>query len=120
MPRYFTFIRAAENQGAPPKALMDAMERFIAESLKNGTLVQTGGLALSPQGTRIRTSKGKLTLTDGPFTESKEVIGGYAILEAPTREKVLEVARAFMQLHVDHWPQWEGESEIRAMDFVAT
>ena len=117
--RYFTFIRGAENQGAPPQALMSAMEKFIADSLKNGTLVQTGGLSLSPQGTRMRISRGKLTVTDGPFTESKEVIGGYAILEAPTREKALEVGRAFMQLHVDHWPQWEGESEIRAIDFIA-
>jgi len=48
MPRYFTFIRGAENQGAPPKALMDAMEKFIGESLQNGSLVSTGGLTLSP------------------------------------------------------------------------
>ena len=88
MPRYFTFIRAAENQGAPPKALMDAMEKFIGESLQNGSLVSTGGLKLSPHGVRIRVGKGKLTMTDGPFAESKEVIGGYAILEAPTKAKV--------------------------------
>jgi len=47
------------------------------------------------------------------------VIGGYAILEAPTREKAIEIGRAFMQLHLDHWPEFEGEAEIRAMDFVA-
>ncbi|HEX4561732.1 MAG TPA: YciI family protein [Gemmatimonadales bacterium] len=119
MPRYFTFVRGAENQGVPPKALMDAMETFIGQSLQNGSLVQTGGLKLSPQGARIRVGKGKLTVTDGPFAESKEVIGGYAILEAPSRQKVMEVARAFMQLHVDHWPEWEGESEIREIDFLA-
>jgi len=47
------------------------------------------------------------------------VIGGYAILEAPTKAKVLEVARKFMQLHVETWPEWEGESEIREIDFIA-
>ena len=119
MPRYFTFIRGAENQGAPPKALMDAMENFIGESLQDGSLVSTGGLKLSPHGVRIRVGKGKLTMTDGPFAESKEVIGGYAILEAPTKAKVLEVARKFMQLHVETWPEWEGESEIREIDFIA-
>lgn len=117
--RYFTFVRGAENQGAPPAGLGQAMEKFIAKHLQDGTLVQTGGLASAAQGARLRISKGKLTVTDGPFTEAKEMIGGYAILEAPTREQAIAIGRAFMQLHIDHWPQWEGESEIRAMDFVA-
>jgi hypothetical protein len=117
--RYFTFIRGAENQGVPPKALETAMETFIGKHLQDGTLVQTAGLSPSAQSVRIRMSKGKLTVTDGPYTEAKEVVGGYAILEAPTREKAVEIGRAFMQLHVEHWPEFEGESEIRAMDFVA-
>jgi len=119
MPRYLTFIRADESQGAPPAGLEKAMEGFIVQWLQNGTLVQTAGLARSSGGARIRVSKGKLLLTDGPFAEAKEVIGGYAILEAPTRAKAIEACRAFMQLHVDEWPGWEGECEIRAMDFVA-
>lgn len=117
--RYFTFIRAAENQGPLPPGFDKAMDAFIAQHLKDGTLVQTAGLARTAQGTRIRMTKGKLVLTDGPFAEAKEVIGGYAILEAPTRERAIEIGRAFMQLHVDHWPEFEGEAEIRAMDFVA-
>lgn len=117
--RYFTFIRGAENQGLPPKALDEAMQKFIAKHLQDGTLVQTAGLEPAGKGVRMRIAKGKLTVTDGPFTEAKEVVGGYAILEAPTREQAIEIGRAFMQLHIDHWPQWEGESEIRAMDFIA-
>jgi len=117
--RYFTFIRAAENQGPLPKGFDQAMEKFIAQHLQNGTLVQTAGLARTAQGVRIRMAKGKLTLIDGPFAESKEVIGGYAILEAPTREQAIEIGRAFMQLHLDYWPEFVGEAEIRAMDFVA-
>lgn len=117
--RYFTFIRAVENQGPPPKALEHAMQQFIAKTLADGTLVQTGGLSSASQGVRIRMSKGKLTLTDGPYAEAKEVVGGYAIIEAPTRERAIAIGREFMQLHVDHWPEFEGESEIRAMDFVA-
>lgn len=117
--RYFAFIRGHENQGTLPANFDQAMEKFVARSLADGTLVQTAGLARSAQGTRIRITKGKLVFTDGPFAESKEVIGGWAIFEAPSREKVLEMCRAFMQLHIDEWPGWEGEVEIRAMDFVA-
>src|SRR5215469_2883492 len=119
MPRYFTFIRGAENQGKAPAAFEKAMQDFIGQWLANGTLAQTAGLARSKDGTRIRIANGKLVLTDGPFAEAKEVIGGYAIIEASTREKAIEAVRAFMQLHIDEWPGWEGECEIRAMDFVA-
>ncbi len=92
---------------------MDAMGPFVAESLKNGSVVQTGGLARSAAGFRIRMSGGRLTVTDGPFAESKEVIGGYALIAADTREAAVETTRAFMQLHLDHWPEWEGECEVR-------
>lgn len=117
--RYFAFIRGAENQGKAPAAFDKAMEGFIGRWLSNGTLVQTAGLARSKDGARIRISKGKLVMTDGPFAEAKEVIGGYAIIEASSREKAVEACREFMQLHIDGWPGWEGECEIRAMDFVA-
>lgn len=117
--RYLSFIRANENQGVPPQSLIDAMGPFIDRSLKNGSLVQTGGLSRSPDGFRVRMSRGRITVTDGPFTESKEVIGGYALIEAPTRQAAIEATRAFMQLHLDHWPEWEGECEVRALEFLA-
>lgn len=116
--RYLGLVRTAEGQGAPPPALMEAMGRFIEASLKDGSLVQTGGLAPTSDGARIRQSGGRLHLTDGPFTETKEVVGGYAILEAPSRQAAIEIMRKFMHLHEMHWPGWEGECELREMVFV--
>ncbi len=87
--KYLTFIRHSESyrQSGPPAALMDAMGKFVGKSLKDGILVDSGGLLPSKDGVRVRLANGKITVTDGPFTESKEVIGGWAILE--TDSKVL-------------------------------
>ena len=81
----------------------------------DGTLVDTGGLLPSKDGFRVRLASDRITVIDGPFTESKEVIGGWAILEADTREAVLAIATEFMDLHRKHWPGFEGESEVRPM-----
>lgn len=116
--RFLGLVRSAEGQGAPPAALMEAMNGFIEASLKDGSLVQTGGLAPGSAAVRIRQSGGRLSFTDGPFVETKEVVGGYAILEAPSRETAVEIMRAFMQLHERHWPAWQGECELREMVFV--
>jgi hypothetical protein len=97
---------------------MEAMGRFIESSLANGSLVQTGGLAAGATAVRIRQSGGRLSVTDGPFVETKEIVGGYAILDAPSREAAVEMMRAFMQLHEQHWPAWRGECELREMVFV--
>ncbi len=116
--RFLGLVRSAEGQGAPPQTLMQAMGGFIETSLKNGSLVETGGLAGTSAAVRIRQSGGRLHVTDGPFAETKEVVGGYAILDAPSREAAVEIMRAFMQLHETHWPAWEGECELREMVFV--
>src|ERR1700750_1752674 len=84
--RFLGLVRAAEGQGTPPRALSEAMGGFIEASLKNGSLVQTGGLAAPSAAVCIRQSGGRLHMTDGPFAETKEVVGGYAILEAPSRD----------------------------------
>jgi hypothetical protein len=117
--RFLSIIKGGENQGAPPQALLDAMDKFIEESLKDGSLVQTGGLAGSAQGVRIRSAGGKLSVTDGPFAETKELVGGYAILEAKSRADAVEATRKFMELHRRHWPEWEGECELRPIEFLA-
>ena len=116
--RFLGLVRSAEGQGPPPPALMEAMGAFIEASLKDGSLVQTGGLAAPSAGVRMRQSGGRLHMTDGPFAETKEVIAGYAILEAPSRDAAVEVMHKFMQLHETHWPEWEGECELREMVFV--
>lgn len=116
--RFLGLVRSPEGQGAPPPALAQAMGAFIEASLKDGSLVQTGGLAPGSSAVRIRQSGGRLYVTDGPFVETKELVGGYAILEAPSRDAAIEIMRAFMQLHKQHWPAWQGECELREMVFV--
>jgi hypothetical protein len=115
--KFLTFIRHSESfrNGPPPAALMEAMGAFVERSLKEGTLVETGGLLPSKDGVRVRLSGGELSVTDGPFTESKEVIGGWAILQVRSKAEAVRVATEFMELHRRHWPEFEGESEVRAM-----
>ena len=115
--KYLTFIRHPESyrQSPPPQALMEAMGKFVEKSFKDGTLVDTGGLLPSKDGVRVRLARGKITVTDGPFTESKEVIGGWAIIKAESRAEAIRVATEFMELHRKYWPEFEGESEVRPM-----
>jgi hypothetical protein len=115
--KYLTFIRHSESyrESPPPAALMEAMGKFVEKSLKEGTLVDTGGLLPSKEGVRVRLARGKITVTDGPFTESKEVIGGWAIVNAGSKAEAIRIATEFMELHRKHWPEFEGESEVRPM-----
>jgi len=117
--RYLSIVKSSENQGPAPQALQDAMGKLMADSLKDGSLVQTGGLGASSSGFRVRSAGGKLTVIDGPFTEAKEVVGGYAVLEWASRDKAIEGAVAFMRLHQQHWPGWQGECEVRPIMFLA-
>lgn len=117
--QFLSMVKSAENQGPAPQALQDAMAKLIADSLKDGSLIQTGGLGSSANGFRVRSAGGKVTVIDGPFTEAKEVIGGYAVLEWASREQAVEGALAFMRLHSRHWPSWQGECEVRQITFLA-
>jgi hypothetical protein len=108
-------VKSAENSGPPPKALMDAIGELAAEATKAGLMLQTGGLAPTAMSSRVRLSQGKVTTIDGPFTESKEVIGGFAVFEFQSRAEAVESAVKFMELHKQHWPGWEGETEVRQM-----
>jgi hypothetical protein len=92
---------------------MDAMGKLAEDATKAGVLVETGGLLQSAAGARVRVSGGKITVTDGPFAEAKELVGGYAILEVKSKAQAIEETRRFMELHRQHWPGWEGEAEIR-------
>jgi len=116
---YLSFIRARENQGPPPRALMDAMGPFVQKSLADGSVIQTGGLAQGSSGFRIRMTGGKLKTIDGPYAEAKEVIGGWALLGAKTREEAVKTAQRFMDLHITHWPEFECECEVREITFLA-
>jgi hypothetical protein len=115
--KYLAFIRHSESyrETSPPAALMEAMGKFVAKSRKDGTLVDTGGLLPSKDGFRIRLAGNNLGVKDGPFTETKEVIGGWAILNAETKAEAIRIATEFMELQRIHWPGFEGESEVRPM-----
>ena len=117
--RFLSIVKTAEHQGPPPQALLDAMAKLTEDSIKDGSVIQTGGLSATSTGARIRLAGGKLTMTDGPFTEAKEVVGGYAVLEATSRDEALAAVRTFLRLHQQHWPEWEGECEIRELCFLA-
>jgi hypothetical protein len=99
-----------------PQGLNDAMGEFVAEGFKSGLLKDTAGLKPTAEGFRVRSSGNKLKVTDGPFTEAKEVIGGYAMVEVASREEAMKVARDFMELHRVHWPEFEGECEVRPVE----
>jgi hypothetical protein len=98
---------------------MDAIAKLGEVEMKSGLLVETGGLMPSALGARVRLSGGKLTVTDGPFAEAKEVIGGYAVFQVSSKKEAIEQTVRFMELHKKHWPGWDGETEIRQV-FDAT
>jgi hypothetical protein len=85
----------------------------MEEATREGWLVATAGLRPTGEGKRARWNRGKLTATDGPFTETKEVIGGYAMLEAPSMDAALELVKRFLRIHGD---EWNVECEVRALD----
>ena len=113
--RFMTVVQARENQGVPPMGLMNAIGQLGQDAAKAGVFVQMGGLMPSAGGSRIRMKGGRLTVTDGPYAEAKEVIGGFAIFDTKDKDEAMVWANRFMALHLEHWPEWEGECEIRQM-----
>jgi hypothetical protein len=92
---------------------MAAIAKLAEEATKAGVLVDTAGLFPSAMGARVRLAAGTLAVTDGPFLETKELIGGYAVFDVNSKQEAIGWASRFMQLHQHHWPGWEGEAEIR-------
>jgi hypothetical protein len=113
MPKFMTIVKGSENHTAPPPALFAAIDQLMKDA--GPRLVGVGGLLGSAKGARARLSKGKVKVTDGPFTEAKEVIGGFAIYDVPTLEEAKEWTRRFLDVHIKHFPSWDCEVEIRQM-----
>jgi hypothetical protein len=112
--RFLSMIRIDESTGqAPSERLMADMGKLMDELTRDGVMVDTAGLRPTAEGVRIRLKKGKLSMIDGPFTETKEVIGGYAILEAKNKEHAIEVTKRFLQIH---GTEWNIECEVRQLD----
>ena len=110
--RYLSLYKSVET-GPPTQAEMETMGALIQKWMAAGALLGAEGCLPSARGMRVRLSDGKITVTDGPFTESKEVIGGYAVLEAKSKEHAIELTKRFLAVHGD---EWDLECEVRPVD----
>lgn len=114
--RYMYLVMTTpEAAGPPPPRLMEEINKLAMKANSQGTMLGGGGLTPIAQAARARVKGGKLTVTDGPFAESKEVLGGYAIFELPNREAAVQSMIDFMELHRLYGEGWEGVCEMREM-----
>ena len=113
--KFMMIVKHKDNQGFPPKELMREIAKLAEADTKKGTILGSGGLFPPARGASVRLANGKISVTDGPFSEAKEIIGGYAQFELQSKEQAVEAAVKFMELHKKYWPGWEGETEIREM-----
>jgi hypothetical protein len=117
--RFMMIVKATRRSeaGEPPDSKLIATISEHAEKMRQaGTLLSSGGLLPSSAGARIQVGGGRLNVIDGPFAETKELAGGFAILKANSREEAIEMGKSFMQIHVDVLgPEYEGQLEIRQM-----
>ena len=109
----YMFLVTQTKGGQPPQALIDAMEEARKQAVSDGGMISTGGLAPADQSARATLKGGTLTVKDGPLAEAKELVGGYAIMEHPTREAAVEAGRWLMEMHQKYWPGWEGWVDVR-------
>ncbi|MBV9604474.1 MAG: transcriptional regulator [Solirubrobacterales bacterium] len=110
--RYITLLTTISTpEGPPPGALMAAIAQLGEQATQAGVLLDTAGLAPSAAGARIAVSEGEISVTDGPFTEAKELVS-YAIYQVGAKEEAVEWSRRFLQAHVEHWPGWEGDVQV--------
>ena len=107
--RFLSIYKTAERGVPPSQEEMAIMGKLVEDGFKAGWLLATEGCLPSKLGARVRSSGGKLTVTDGPFTESKEIVGGFALLQASSKEEAIELARKFLQVAGD------GECELRQL-----
>lgn len=117
--RFMLIHKADDNTEAvknPPPELMQELGKFIGEMMAAGKVLSSEGLMPSALGTRVRVSRNRIKVTDGPFSESKEVVGGFAIVQVDSKEEAVEIGRRWMQIHGDVLgPDYEGEGEIRQL-----
>ncbi len=114
--QYMFLTSGAETGLIPPQRMIDEIEQLTEREMAAGRMIARGGLMPTAMGSaRLESRRGKLKLTDGPFAETKEVLGGFAIFEFATREEAIASLQSFMDLHRQHWPEWEGVCEMRPM-----
>ena len=111
--RFLSMVRVNENSGlVPSEKLMADMGKLIDEMTREGKLISTAGLRPTAEGARVRLRAGKLSTVDGPFAETKEMVGGFAILEAASMKEAVELTKRFLRVHGD---EWDLECEVRQM-----
>jgi hypothetical protein len=116
MMRFMMMVKADEDSGPPSPELGAAIGQLTQEMVQAGVLLDLGGLLPSAMGAKIRVSGGKVSVKDGPFTETKELVGGYAIFQAKTKEEAIELGRRFMTVHSQVLgASYEGELELRQL-----
>ena len=114
--QYMFLTSGVETGAVAPQRMIDEIEKLTDQEMAAGRMIARGGLMPTAIGSaRIESRRGKLKLTDGPCAETKEVLGGFAIFEFATREEAIAAAESFMELHRQHWPEWEGVCEMRPM-----
>jgi hypothetical protein len=108
--RYLCIYKPNRTEGVPPtEQEMAAMGKLIEEAMRDGWLLETEGCLPSALGARVRLAEGKYTVTDGPFTEAKELVGGFAIIQAASKQEAIERTKYFLE-HAGG-----GETEIRQL-----
>jgi hypothetical protein len=113
MPRFMGFVRMDEGQGAPPQALMDAMDEFIGKEAASGTFLDGGGLYGTEDTVNFVVRKGDVTRVDGPYAEAKEVVGGWALMQYDTLEDAIAGQEKFAELHAKYWPECSMVATLR-------
>lgn len=114
--RFMVMLNMPEDAGPPPPELPAAMGAEMESLFKSGVMVDAGGLLPSAAGgARVRLANGTVTVTDGPFTEATELIGGYSIVQVASRDEALALATRLIEIHKEYWPGWEGTAEMRQM-----
>jgi hypothetical protein len=111
--RYLTMVKMAEDIGPAPAALVETMGAAMRDAFADGSMIDAGGLAGTADSTEFKLREGRVTVSDGPYAETKEVVGGYAIIEARNDAEAVEAARRVIEIHKEHWPGWEGAVEVR-------
>ena len=114
--RFMYIVTSSQPDRGPTPALMEAMGKLADREIKAGRMLDTGGLMpIAMTGAQVKITDGKLGVIDGPFVETKELIGGYAIFELRDMDEAVAAAKEFMQLHLEHMPGWEGTCEVRVL-----
>jgi len=109
--RYLMLLSGTNPDTPPPPELFEAIMKLGGEATEAGVLLDTAGLLPSAAGVRVELNASQLTVTDGPFTESKELIS-YALYEVRSKEEAIEWSTRFMKLQRDLWPGWAGKTDI--------